>query len=77
MNIPVNFYVRAITYNKLSENLGDWLIKRNLVDTVTYNWDTGILSFINENDAIAFSLTFGIPPHQTTLDKKLAEATDA
>jgi len=68
MNLPVSYKLPRIV------NLGcfeEWLTENDLVDSISYEWITNILSFENEEDAIAFSLKFGIPRHETTVEKML------
>jgi hypothetical protein len=67
LTLPVYFRVPQ----SLKGEIGSWLRENKILTTVSYYWISGILGFENEEDAVAFSLKFGIYRAETTIDKML------
>lgn len=70
-NLPIYFklprHVRPLA--------GTWLLDNGLLGSVSYEWIKGQLAFEKQEDAVAFSLIFGIYPVETTLDKMIKNET--
>lgn len=62
-----SFRVGRKDRNKISY----WLRNNNLYRYTTYDWISSILTFEREEDAIAFSITFGIIRYETVIEKML------
>lgn len=70
MNIPVSF---RLPKNRRYAVIR-WLNDTNLWGEVTYDWDTSILSFGDEQDAVAFSLATNMDRVETTVERMLKDA---
>lgn len=67
MTLPV--YFKLPQYTK--DDAGKWLRENGLLEFTTYDWITAMLGFENEQDAIAFSLKFGIQRYETRVERML------
>jgi hypothetical protein len=67
MNIPPSFKVDKLD----REEMGRWLLHNNLFNHVSYVWIEKILTFEREEDAVAFSLTFGIQRFETKIEEMI------
>jgi len=51
--------------------IGDWMLERKILDRISHDWVTGVLSFEDEGDALAFCITFGAERFETTVERML------
>jgi hypothetical protein len=54
-------------------DISTWVIDNELLEDHTYDWQYSVITFERSEDAAAFSLTFGIAPHDTVLDRMLRD----
>jgi len=64
------------TSYRLTDNISrvtllEWIKNNGIQENVVYNWVSRVITFENEEDAIAFSLTFGIEREITTLERMI------
>ena len=69
MIVPISF---KIPDSVPMDPVHTWLRDNDLFHEFTWDWHKHILSFDNEETAIAFSLTFGIQRYRTLVEQKLA-----
>lgn len=48
-----------------------WIQDNDMFERVSYDWIKRIITFSDTEDAVAFSLTFGLVKHETKIDKML------
>jgi len=65
MTSPVYFKLPSDMRNEV----GQWLTENALLGNVSYEWPKGLLGFELEEDAIAFTLRFGIHRHITKIEE--------
>lgn len=72
MNLPVSYRlpVRIHTQGVLNE----WLHRTGVFPRCTYDWNYNILTFEDEQDAMAFQITFGIDRYETTVERMIKNA---
>lgn len=68
MIIPISF---KIPDNVQMDPIDDWLRVNNLFSEFSWDWHRHIITFENEDAAMLFSLTFGIPRYITLVEQKL------
>jgi hypothetical protein len=68
MIIPVSF---KIPDNVPMELINDWLRNNSLYNEFSWDWHRHIITFENEDAAMLFSLTFGIPRYKTLVEQKI------
>ena len=54
-----------------TQEVSSWLGMQNAFGRVSYEWSKGVLSFEDEDDALAFCLKFGARRHETTVERML------
>jgi hypothetical protein len=52
-------------------DVGIWLKEYGLLGDITYEWITGEISFGSEEDAMAFTLKFGINRHKIKVEEMI------
>lgn len=71
MKLPVTV---KLTTTPSTSVVGDWLRSRDILTKVSYDWHKKTLSFEDEEDAIAFCLTFGADRIETTVERMIKNA---
>ena len=66
MIIPITFKIPRNTVG-----VENWLINCDMFNRVSYDWETSLISFDNEEDAVAFSLAFNIIRFETHVERML------
>lgn len=69
MNIPITFKVSRDT-----GGIENWIINSDMIGRVSYDWETSLISFEDNEDAVAFSLAFKAHRFETLIERMIKDA---